>query len=174
MILRVLALAGGLTGALGASQFPEFSQQYRQRLGGAVDELARQVTRYEADAQAAGMALPMYLAALAAEGPLARTQAANMAADVTRYQDLSADLARLDGAGPFMRAKLAAQAFDGEIARRAWQTYEPALPLTFEGATFAGTGLLTGWLGLSLVFGFFARLWNTLMAPFRMRRPRHA
>ena len=37
MILRVLAVAAGLAGAGTLSQFPEFSQQYVQRLGGAVD-----------------------------------------------------------------------------------------------------------------------------------------
>lgn len=39
MIGRVLALAGGLSGAVGLSQFPEFSQQYLQRLAGQVDAL---------------------------------------------------------------------------------------------------------------------------------------
>ena len=39
MFMRAIAVAGGLAGAAGLSQFPEFSQQYVQRLGGAVDEL---------------------------------------------------------------------------------------------------------------------------------------
>ena len=42
-----LAAAGG---ALTASQLPEFTQQYRQRLGGAVDELLRVVADFDADA----------------------------------------------------------------------------------------------------------------------------
>ena len=49
MILRALTLAAGLTGAAGASQFPEFSQQYVQRLGGAVDELTRFVAEMQTD-----------------------------------------------------------------------------------------------------------------------------
>ena len=45
MILRRLAFAVSLLlGAL-ASQLPEFAQQYRQRLGGAIDELQRIVAQ---------------------------------------------------------------------------------------------------------------------------------
>ena len=47
MILRTMALAAGLTGAATLSQFPEFSQQYTQRLGGAVDELSAIVMMLE-------------------------------------------------------------------------------------------------------------------------------
>src|SRR4051812_31978800 len=53
-IARTLGLAFGLAGGLAASRGPEFAQQYRQRLGGAVDELRRVVERFDADAQGAG------------------------------------------------------------------------------------------------------------------------
>lgn len=167
MILRALTLAAGLTGAAALSQFPEFSQQYAQRLGGAVDELARQVARYEADASAQDMALGAYLEALAAEGPLARTQSENIAEDVARHARLSEALAQLQGAGPFTRARLAGWMGDRQIAARAWQAYRPAAPLTFEGAMFAGAGFLIGWLGLRAVFAFCAGGWSLLRRPVR-------
>ncbi|NRB05388.1 MAG: DUF2937 family protein, partial [Rhodobacteraceae bacterium] len=47
MLGRAIALAGGLAGGLSLSQFPEFSQQYLQRLGGAVDALAVVVTDFD-------------------------------------------------------------------------------------------------------------------------------
>ena len=56
MFARVLTLAGGLSGAAGLSQFPEFSQQYAQRLGGAVEELQLFVEEFDADAAGVGMA----------------------------------------------------------------------------------------------------------------------
>jgi polyhydroxyalkanoate synthesis regulator phasin len=170
MILRTLALAGGLSGALGASQFPEFSQQYMQRLGGAVDELTRQVDRYTADAAEVDMDLREYLVALAAEGDLAARQARNMLDDVQRRERLAGDLAALEGAGPFMRAKLATHLGDREIARAAMEAFKPAVPVTFEGATFAGTGFLAVWLGLGLVFGFLKRLWYTVRPRQRPRQ----
>ena len=55
MLVRAITLAGGLTGAAGLSQFPEFSQQYIQRLSGAVDELSRVVAEFDADAAALGL-----------------------------------------------------------------------------------------------------------------------
>lgn len=164
MITRALTLAAGLTGAAGLSQFPEFSQQYMQRLGGAVDELSRQVDRYGADAEAAGLPLETYLQRLGAEGPLARTQAANMASDIARLADLSEALTTLQGAGPFMRAKLATHIGDRAVAERAMQSFKPALPLTFEGVSFAGAGFFAGWLALGIALWFLKKSWRTARA----------
>ncbi len=53
-IARTVGLAFGLLGGLVASQAPEFAQQYRQRLGGAIDELNRVVDALRRDARATG------------------------------------------------------------------------------------------------------------------------
>ena len=53
-VFRTLGLALGLLGGVVAAQAPEFAQQYAQRLGGAADELRRQVAVLESDAQASG------------------------------------------------------------------------------------------------------------------------
>ena len=50
MFTRRLAAAIGLLFALLGMQGPEFTQQYRQRLGGALDELKRAVSVFDADA----------------------------------------------------------------------------------------------------------------------------
>ena len=52
MILRYFALAVALAAGLVTSQLPEFSQQYRQRLGGAIDELSRILADFDAAVQA--------------------------------------------------------------------------------------------------------------------------
>ena len=44
---RIAAVGFGVLGGFLASQGPEFSQQYRQRLGGAIDELNRVVARFD-------------------------------------------------------------------------------------------------------------------------------
>ena len=173
MFLRLVTLAGALTGALGLSQFPEFSQQYMQRLGGAVDELGRQVTRYEADAAGAGMPLESYLAALAAEGEKAQMQAGHIADDIARHARLAQALEMLEGAGPFMRARLVFETTpDREVAERAWDVFRPAVPATFEGAVFAGTGFLAGWATLALVFAILRNAWRMMTAPYRHRASR--
>lgn len=169
MIVRAMTLAGGIAGGVGLSQFPEFSQQYMQRLGGAVDELERQVSRYEQDAEALGLTVEALLAELAAEGPRAETQAGHIATDIARHAQLSEALERLQGAGPFMRARMASLMSDREIAGQAFEAYKPAVPATFEGAVFAGTGFVAGWAGLSAVVAALGGLWGALRAVFRKR-----
>lgn len=140
MIGRVLVLAGGLTGAAAASQFPEFSQQYVQRLGGAVDELARVVAEFDADATEVGLSREAALVDLASGGEMGAQRAETMAATIARHRRLEADLAALKAAGPFTRAAQAGRFMDGEIAARAWANFRPAVPLTFEGGVFAALG----------------------------------
>lgn len=171
MVARVMTMLAGLAGGASLSQFPEYSQQYMQRLGGAVDELSRQVNRYEGDAAEAGLSLTAYIEALAAEGELSKTQAANIEDDITRHDRLSGMLGDLQSVGPFSRARLAVSHLsDAEIAKAALDDFKPALPATFEGASFAGAGFLGGWLGLGLVFALLGALWRSLVGLLRPRR----
>jgi len=140
MILRSLTVAAGLTGAAGLSQFPEFSQQYLQRLGGAVDELTEVVTAFDADARSAGLSRQDALDDLNSGGAFAQSRSASMQATFARHARLSADLVALQGAGPFTRLKLLGHLDDSVIARRAWGVYKPAVPVTFEGVAFAIAG----------------------------------
>ena len=50
MIRRLISIVGGVGLGLVASQFPEYAQQYEQRLGGAVDELRVFVEKFDASA----------------------------------------------------------------------------------------------------------------------------
>lgn len=144
MIVRAITLAGGLAGAAGLSQFPEFSQQYTQRLGGAVDELSRFVAEFDADAATLGLSREAALADLASGGEMGRARAQTAQGTIARHARLSADLEALQNAGPFTRAYELRRFTDTEIAARTWQAYKPAAPMTFEGAAFAGVGLLAG------------------------------
>lgn len=162
MFLRALTLAGGITGAAGLSQFPEFSQQYAQRLGGAVDELSRVVAAFDADAAGVGMTRDAALSELAKGGDLGAARAATMARTIERHERLSADLNALEGAGPFTRAYLAARMTDRDVAQRAMENFKPAVPATFEGAVFAGVGFLVGAFVLGALFA-------VLKWPFRRR-----
>ncbi len=167
MLGRALMFAGGLAGAAGLSQFPEFSQQYVQRLGGAVDELRRFVEEFDADATEVGLSRDAALADLAQGGAMGAQRAETMAGAILRYERLSADLTALRSAGPFTRAYRARDLGDAEIASAAWVEFKPALPLTFEGAVFAGTGFLGG-------LAMMAAALALLKMPFRRRRARPA
>lgn len=165
MILRTLTLAGGLAGAAGLSQFPEFSQQYTQRLAGAVDELSRVVEDFDRSAAALDLSREEALAAMTGSDFVERRRA-DMERALDRHDRLRADLALLRSAGPFTRAYRIAHFDDSDLARRTAADFKPALPLTFEGVTFAATGLILGMLAVGLIRG----LMSLLIAPLR-RRP---
>jgi len=162
MILRVIVLAGGLLGGASASQFPEFAQQYTQRLGGAVDALGEVVADFDASAAGAGLTRDAALAQLQGTDFL-EARRRDMTRTFVRYDRLRSDLAVLEQAGPFMRAYHAARMTDGDVARAALDTFEPAVPLGMAGMTFAGVGFLTG---LAAVWAVLRAMWW----PFRHRR----
>ena len=154
MIGRALMLAGGFAGAALTSQFPEYSQQYIQRLGGAVDALSEVVADFDASARAEGLSREAALDQMVGTAFIERRQA-DMRRTFTRHARLSADLSTLQGAGPFTRAWQAYRFTDGEVARAAFEAYQPALPLTFAGLTFALAGFAAGlaaiWAVLRLI-----------------------
>lgn len=162
MILRSLVFAGGLAGAAAISQFPEYSQQYLQRLGGAVDALGEVVADFDASAAASDLSRAQALSQMQGT-PFLERRRTDMARSIARHERLSADLETLQGQGPFMRAYNATRFTDSEIAQAAWKAYQPAVPVNFAGLTFAGAGFVLG----SLVLG---ALLSLLRAPFRWRR----
>nr|WP_113910513.1 DUF2937 family protein [Roseovarius dicentrarchi] len=167
MLGRALILAGGLAGAAGLSQFPEFSQQYVQRLGGAVDELRGFVKGFDADAAEVGLGREAALEDLRGGGAMGAQRAETVAGVIVRYERLSADLDALRRAGPFTRAYRARSLGDAQIASAAWDEFKPAMPLTFEGAMFAGAGFLGG-------LGLMTAALALLRMPFRRRHARPA
>ena len=163
MIARALTLAAGLSGAAALSQYPEFSQQYAQRLAGRVDALALFVAEFDADAASLGLARDAALQELAEGGQMGAARAKTVARTIARYDRLSADLAVLRGAGPFSRAYRVRSLTDVAIAQATWSDFKPAMPLTFEGAVFSGVGFFAGLGGMAAVLA-------VLRWPFRRRR----
>jgi hypothetical protein len=160
LVLRRLALGFGLLCGLVASQLPEFAQQYRQRLGGALDELTAIVAQFNAEAASAGMDSRKAIAALEANGdPLVRDRGRAINQTIVRREKLADQLAGFETAGPFGRLAVFAGDFDSRIAQRAWSAFEPAIPVTTEGFACAGAGAVAGY-----------GLVRLLAKPFRRRR----
>lgn len=149
MILRAITLAAGLAGGFGAAQFPAYSQQYMQRLGGAVDALHQVVTDFDASAHAEGMTRQAALAQMQGTAFVERRRA-DMDRTIQRYESLQSDLVALEGQGPFMRAYHAGRLTDAEIAGRAWQAFQPAFPLTLATGLFAVFGFAIAAAGVRL------------------------
>ncbi len=160
-LVRRLALAFALFAGTMASQLPEYAQQYRQRLGGALDELGRVITNFDAQSTESGLDRNAAIARLKVNGDtLVQRQGEAMQDNVIRRDRLADQDAAFARAGPFARLGLLARDFDPGIARGAWTRFEPAVPVTSEGFISAGAGLLAGY-----------GLWHLLALPFR-RRPR--
>jgi hypothetical protein len=163
---RSLSFVGGVALAVALSQFPEYAQQYTQRLGGAVDELRAVTADFDAAAHAAGLTRQ---AALARYGASPDTflagRGASMSATFARYETLSATLAEIRGATPWQRFRLLPRYFDTDVGQRTLDDFKPAVPVTQEGFFYAGAGLLLGYLAVSI-------LYSLVMLPFRMLFPR--
>lgn len=149
MIIRAIALAGGLAVSVGASQFPEYSQQYIQRLSGAVDELSGVVAQFDADAAGLGLDRADALEELRAGGRMGEARAISMGYILERHQRLSRDLAVLRGSTAISKILNANHLMDLELAREAWGDFQPAVPLSGEGLSLAGLGFLVGYGALS-------------------------
>lgn len=159
MIGRVLALALGVFTGLAASQGPEFAQQYRQRIGGAIDELRTVVARFDENARAEGETREGAIARLRAQpDPIAQRQGPATEAVVERLTRLERQRDEVASAGPYGRLAALAKGFDPGLARATYLDYEPAWPATSEGLVIGGAGFLLGWLGLRTLFRGLGRL----------------
>lgn len=156
---RVLAILGGVSGAVALSQFPEFSQQYLQRLGGKVDALTAVAAQFDATAGANGLTREAALAALTGSAVL-EGQQADMRATLDLQAALADNLAVLRAAGPLERLTMPQRLGDTDTLRATWADFRPALPATSEGAITAGFGYVGGWGVVSLMGGLLARLFG--------------
>ena len=146
MLARRLALAIGLLCGLAGTQWPEFSQQYRQQLGGALDELRRIVAAFDAEAASRSLTPAAGIARLKDNAdPLARERGADIERDIAREARLEREVAELRDAGPVRRLIAMAADFDPAIANETLREFEPAAPVTSESLIVGALALVWGW-----------------------------
>lgn len=165
-MIRALAMMGGLTGAIALSQFPEFSQQYLQRLSGARAELKVVTTGFDLTAKAAGYSREDALENMGGTS-FQNNLRDQMKRNFSRYERLDDAYVALKGTEPLARLAKVWHFRDTELAKRTWDEYRPAIPVTADGLLCAGIGFVGGWLLVSLLLGAFLR-------PFRRRSSRRA
>ena len=146
MITRRLAFAIGLVFAVIGAQWPEFAQQYRQRLGGALDELNRMIGEFDSQAQSQSLTREQGLERLERnDDPLARQRADAVNEEIDRAGRLSRQKEAFADAGPVNRLVGLAENFDATTMAQAWRDFEPALPVTGEAFIIGGAALVIGW-----------------------------
>ncbi len=152
-LLRRLALAVGLACGLLGTQAPEFGQQYRQRLAGAVDELSRVVGTFDAEAHDEGVSPDKAIERLETNGDtLARERGHDMADDKARLDRLKDALAAFAEGAPVKRLFAFFESYDSSVARRAWSDFTPAVPTTLEALVIGLGCAVAGWVATHLVF----------------------
>jgi Protein of unknown function (DUF2937) len=160
-IIRIVAFGMGLLGGVVASQGPEFGQQYRQRLGGAVDELRQVISRFDRDAQASGETRESAITRLRSNADdFVSRQGTAMQANVERLGRLETHRAAMMEAGPFSRVALMVRDGDTDIMEAVSRDFEPALPVTEEGILSTAVGFIAVWGGLLLLSGFLRSLFR--------------
>lgn len=135
LLRKIDSLVAAMFAALGgiaASQFLAFLQQYRQRLGGRLEEaeanylLIRDGTLYRAVDES--------------------TRAQLAAAAQARVDALAGAHDAIAAADPFAKPFVFLRHIDGEIARATFETFQPALPLDAVSLAYGGAGLLLTWI----------------------------
>ena len=158
MLARRLSLAIAVLAGLIGSQGPEFAQQYRQRLGGAFDELNRIVAEFDVEARRQNLTREESLKRLEENAdPLARERGVDMGHVIERAQRLGKEIEAIASAGPLMRLYVVATNFDPEVARSTLDNYEPAEPLSIGALTAGGLAALWGWAAARLIAWPFGR-----------------
>jgi hypothetical protein len=160
MWFRRIAFAFALLCAGAASQTPEFVQQYRQRLGGAVDELQRVLSDFDQDAAGQGLNRNGGIARLQQNGdPLAQGQGAEIERIAARKARLTLQMQEMSDSGLLGQLAAFVRDPDPSVASRALDSFSPAIPVTTDGLFSGLAGFL---LGLGVLHG--------LAWPIRRRR----
>ncbi len=146
MFARRLALAIAVLAGLIGSQGPEFAQQHRQRLGGALDELNRIVLEFDDEVRRENLTRAEGLKRLEDnDDPLARERRGDIGRAIDRAKRLNEQIQAMNSAAPLMRLYVVATNFDPEIARSALDNYERAEPLSVSALAAGGLAALWGW-----------------------------
>ncbi|MCX6936765.1 MAG: DUF2937 family protein [Verrucomicrobia bacterium] len=156
-----------VVGAVSLSQAPEFFQQYFQRLGGNLDEARLVLARYEAVARESGISLAQLVETTRAQSsaPVAKLGALIVEAQ-DRVETLAMAEQALRLASVWTRPFVFLAQHDAGITRGTWAVFKPAVPVTIEGAIYAGVGM-----GLALLVYQLGVVWPCRALGRSLRKP---
>ncbi|MFK7902054.1 MAG: DUF2937 family protein [Nitratireductor sp.] len=140
-------LIAGLLGVGVFSQAPEFTQQYKQRLGGAVNELGIVVSDFDKNAKDAELTRDEALQKLTGSSEqFVQDRGQSMSGTISRFERLNKQKTEFENSNIFMQPILLAKSPDLELVEGTYAIYKPAVPLTAEGGAYGGVGGLLGLL----------------------------
>lgn len=157
-MLKKLHLLFALLCAAALSQFPEFHQQYTQRLGGALDELILQMDALDLRAEAAGMERFDYVRHFQNNpDEVVRGEGDAMMHMLSRHSRLSKAYERLETAPWYMTFVETVFHLEPDLAQNTMMSFVPAIPLSVSGGAHAFLGFFFGYLIPSFIRSLFPR-----------------
>ena len=163
----IVGIAAAL-GSLFASQFPEFTQQYRQRLGRALQELHDVVADFDVTAAHSNLSRDEAIRRFQqSDVAVVQDQAAHTSRTIIRFEELSAQRSRLDSSPYVMRPVVVLSHPDTRVVRGAWDDYEPAVPVTPAGFIWAAVGFFIAGGFVSFVRQVAGIAWRRRRRPLR-------
>ena len=153
------------------SQGPDSRTQSRQRLGGALEELNRIVSEFDAEVRRQNLTRAEGLSRLEHnDDPWPASAARTWARRSSAPSSSTSRIQAMNSAGPLMRLYVVATNFDPEIARSTLDNYEPAEPLSLAALAAGGLAALWGWAATLLIAWPFRR--RSRLAPRARHRGR--
>ena len=139
------------------SQFPEFYQQYLQRLGGQLDGIRLEITDLDQRAESVQKNRFEYIRRLLEnDDPIVQNEGDNLARLLGKQIKLQRTFDDLNSSNPLWRSVRFAHHFNNEIAIPTLDSFRPAIPITVEGAYYFSLGAFLGWF-FSWLLGRFLR-----------------
>lgn len=148
---KTVTIVSAMAGLAVFSQAPEFAHQYRQRIGGAVDELKTVVMDFDKDADNSQLSRDQALDQMTRSSErLTHDRGESMTRTLGRFERLNEQQSWLENSHPLTRPLLVLKSLDRPLIENAWKAFEPAVPLNSSGLTYGGLG--------AILAMFFARL----------------
>ncbi|SDR31776.1 DUF2937 family protein [Pseudovibrio sp. Tun.PSC04-5.I4] len=145
MFARVLTLGIALISGTATSQLPEFAQQYRQRMGGAIDALEEVKADFEADAATTSRSVTLALEHMSQSGDnFVQLRGQSIERSLDRLGALKDQQFSMASAAAFERVWIFVKEPDIKLSQATWDDFEPAVPVTVEGGVLAALGFATG------------------------------
>jgi hypothetical protein len=157
---RFLALLLGIAGAALGSQAPGFTLQYMQNLAGRIDELRPIVEQFDADVLAYGYTREQALIECDISTGLLEALCGGYATTIRRFEELTLHMAELEAAGDYVRPLILARSFKRDIIDSVMEEFKPAVPVTVDGAVYAGGGFAVLWGAASFLFGVIGSMFG--------------
>lgn len=145
--MRFLHITAALAGGGALAQFPEFYQQYLQRLAGRLDELRQRAAEIANDAAAQGLDVQAYIARFL-DSPAHALEGERMAEALENAARLGTAYDALARADAWQQFPLFLRHLDPALAGDAASLFQPALPLGLAGLIYALFGAALGVLAV--------------------------